>query len=443
MLSGMIQNLQGLQGLQANQVKMDEFQSQRMNRSKATELLRSYQETQDPAKLNEAILLDGELANNVLAGIGIQDKARMQRAADDYITLTGSLGNKEQFNQLAAKRLDNILAAGGNPSDTLAVVKAYNEQGPEAAKAMLQPVGAALVNKGVLRADLFGAGGAESQDPTSVKEIEYYQKLLKENPALAEKFAKSRGYVDTPKEQAFTPQERNMETYKRMVASGDPEAENFGISAGILSREGRQLSAKAEEELRESANQSELNSVNVTRYLDLASRFKDSDISGGILGSGGSWREAAATVLGGQDEVSKIVADWAKIRSGEAIASLPQGPATDADIRLALKPLPENANAEYMDKYLRGLAKTAAYKAAFNQAKADFISDNGSLRAKDGTNFGKSWAAQREGVLKSISEDPRFQIDTQRKKDAFLGVTPADEMPAQPQLEAFKIIEVR
>jgi hypothetical protein len=151
----MIQNLQGLQGLQVNQVKMDEFQTQRMNRSKATELLRSYQETQDPAKLNEAILLDSELANNVLAGIGIQDKARMQRAADDYIALTGSLGNKDQFNQLAAKRLDNILAAGGNPSDTLAVVKAYNEQGPEAAKAMLQPVGAALVNKGVLRPELF------------------------------------------------------------------------------------------------------------------------------------------------------------------------------------------------------------------------------------------------------------------------------------------------
>jgi hypothetical protein len=157
----MIQNLQGLQGLQANQVKMDEFQTQKMNRSKATELLRSYQETQDPAKLNEAILLDGELANNVLAGIGIQDKARMQRAADDYIALTGSLGNKDQFNQLAAKRLDNILAAGGNPSDTLAVVKAYNEQGPEAAKAMLQPIGAALVNKGVLRPELF----VEKQQP--------------------------------------------------------------------------------------------------------------------------------------------------------------------------------------------------------------------------------------------------------------------------------------
>jgi hypothetical protein len=161
MLSGMIQNLQGLQGLQANQVKMDEFQTQKMNRSKATELLRSYQETQDPAKLNEAILLDGELANNVLAGIGIQDKARMQRAADDYIALTGSLGNKDQFNQLAAQRLDNILAAGGNPSDTLAVVKAYNEQGPEAAKAMLQPVGAALVNKGVLRPELFATKEAK------------------------------------------------------------------------------------------------------------------------------------------------------------------------------------------------------------------------------------------------------------------------------------------
>jgi hypothetical protein len=246
-----------------------------------------------------------------------------------------------------------------------------------------------------------------------VKEIEYYQKLLKENPALADKFAKSRGYVDTPKEQAFTPQERNMEAYKRMVAAGDPNAEAFGRAAGLVGKEGQQLSATSEKALLDAADQAELNSTNVTRYLDLASRFKDSDISGGILGTGGSWREAAKAALGSQDEVSKMVGDWAKIRSGEAIASLPQGPATDADIRLALKPLPENANAEYMDKYLRGLAKTAAYKAAFNQAKRDFISEHGSLRAKDGTNFGKAWAAQREGVLKSISEDPRFSAAQQ------------------------------
>ena len=155
MLSNMLQNLQGLQGLKANQMKMDAVASGQQNRQRATELLRSYQQTQDPAALNEAILLDADLANNVLAGIGIQDKSRMERAATDYIALTGALGNKDQFNRLAAQRLDNILAAGGNPSDTLAVVKAYNEQGPEAAKAMLQPVGAALVNKGVLRPELF------------------------------------------------------------------------------------------------------------------------------------------------------------------------------------------------------------------------------------------------------------------------------------------------
>jgi hypothetical protein len=151
----MIQNLQGLQGLQANQVKMDEFQTQQMSRSKATELLRSYQETQDPKKLNEAILLDADLSQNVLAGIGIQDKARGQRAASDYIEMVGALGNKDQFNQIMARRVDDILKSGGDPSDSLALVKAFNEQGPEAALQMAQPVGAALVNQGYLRPELF------------------------------------------------------------------------------------------------------------------------------------------------------------------------------------------------------------------------------------------------------------------------------------------------
>lgn len=413
MLNNMLQNLQGLQGLQANKVKLDAFQSGQVNRQKAADLLRSYQETQDQSKLNEAILLDADLSNNVLAGIGIQDKARMQRAADDFIALNGALGNKEQFNKLAATRLDNILSAGGNPSDTLAVVKAYNEQGPEAARMMLQPVGAALVNKGVLRPEIF-AGGVAAEAPTSQQEFAYYQKLLATNPELAKQYGMSKGYIQTGKEQAKTEKQKDLETYKSLKAQGSPDAESFGRAAGFLTKEGQQLSATSEKALLDSAEQVDFNSTNVTKYLDLANRFKASDISGGILGTGGSWREAAKTALGSQDEVSKMVGDWTKIRSGEAIASLPQGPATDADIRLALKPLPENANAEYMDKYLRGLAKVAAYKSAYSQFKSDFISDNGSLRAKDGTNFGKAWAGQRESVLKGISEDPRFTVTDQQ-----------------------------
>ncbi len=378
MLSGMLQNLQGLQGLQANQVKMDEFQTQKMNRSKATELLRSYQETQDPAKLNEAILLDGELANNVLVGIGIQDKARMQRAADDYIALTGSLGNKEQFNQLAAKRLDNILAAGGNPSDTLAVVKAYNEQGPEAAKAMLQPVGAALVNKGVLRADLFGAGGAESQDPTSVKEIEYYEKLKAKNPQLAEQFARKVGLIESGKEQAQSEAQKDWQTYQSLKKENPEAALQFGQKVGFVSKEGRELSAQTQKRLSEFNDAATLAANNVVKYEDLASQF-DQGVEGGVID--GSWGEYFADLTGQQDWKTELRKDFAQVRASEAVRNLPPGAASDADIALALKPFPsDNATGAQVASFLRGLSKLSAYNEKYNSFKANYISEKGSER---------------------------------------------------------------
>jgi hypothetical protein len=212
MLSGMIQNLQGLQGLQANQVKMDELNTQKMNRSKATELLRSYQETQDPAKLNEAILLDADLSQNVLSGIGIQDKARGQRAASDYIEMVGALGNKDQFNQIMARRVDDILKSGGDPSDSLALVKTFNEQGPEAALQMAQPVGAALVNQGYLRPELYAGKQQEpmtafQQASTSLRqqELEFnkqQKKLDFEMKALEAKLKRESNELEKQKIQA-------------------------------------------------------------------------------------------------------------------------------------------------------------------------------------------------------------------------------------------------
>jgi hypothetical protein len=69
--------------------------------------------------------------------------------------MVGALGNKDQFNQIMARRVDDILKSGGDPSDSLALVKAFNEQGPEAALQMAQPVGAALVNQGYLKPELY------------------------------------------------------------------------------------------------------------------------------------------------------------------------------------------------------------------------------------------------------------------------------------------------
>jgi hypothetical protein len=412
-----IQNRQGLQGLEMNQLAMEQQQQQMQQQQQqqareveAEQLLSRFQQGgfTDYNLVNQAVLKSPTAAKNVLATIGIADKAQKQSAANDIASLLPAIGDAATFNRAIAQRIATIKERGGNPADSIRLAQVYQEQGPEAAKRELQIVGAALANEGFLKPEMIGLGGETERQPSSIQEIEDYEKLKATNPDAAAKFAKARGYVDSPREEAQTPQEKNMARYQDMVAAGNPNAEAFGRSAGLISKEGQQLTATAEKEIQSAVDQAELNAVNTTKYLDLASRFKESDIAGGILGTGGSWREALKSATGSQDEVSKIVGEWTKIRSGEAIASLPQGPATDADIRLALKPLPENANGEYMDKYLRGLAKMAEYKAEFAQAKADFISTNGSLRAKDGKNFGKVWSGQRMEVLERIKNDPKF-----------------------------------
>lgn len=401
---------QGLLGLKAQKMEMADYEAQKNDLQEASNYLRDYYKSGNQESLINATLKNPQLASQVLTASGLDDKRKQQSAAQDLAELWQLSGNPEAFKARALQRAESIMQRGGNPSDTINLMMTYDKD-PEQAKQLMRSIGAGLESVGY-QTGIFG--NTDDQSPSSQKEFEYYQQLKQKDPQAAELYARGKGYIETGREASQTPQERNITTYKRMVASGDPDAENFGISSGLLSKEGRQLDAATTKALQDSMTESEANSANVYKYVDLAERFKASDIAGGILGSGGSWREAAKAALGTQDEVTKLTSEWQKIRSGEAIASLPQGPATDADIRLALKPLPENANAEYMDKYLRGLAKMAAYKAEYNQAKADFISENGSLRAKDGTNFGKAWSTKRKDVLDRIAQDERF---TPRKLD--------------------------
>lgn len=412
----------------------------------------------DTAKAQEAERIAANQQKQQAAQLQFANDQQKQRAAQGAGAFYNALnaGNKQAALTIAQQYQEDINGLG-DPSFT---VDSVNEllQTPEGTEQLKQ------MSLGMVQM----AGGPEqfakftqeqrkpaqaSDTPASIRELEYYQNLQQTNPEAAAKFARSRGYVDTPKEQALTPQERNIERYQSLVAAGNPNAEAFGRSAGILSKEGQVLSSTSEKALQDAVAESELNATNTTKYLDLASRFKESDIAGGILGTGGSWREALKSAVGSQDEVSKIVGEWTKIRSGEAVASLPQGPATDADIRLALKPLPENASGDYMDKYLRGLAKIAEYKASYNQAKADFISENGSLRA-NGANFGADWKKKRESVLQQINQDPKFK---RQDVNRFLGRYAApqaqqregvqlsiNENPASTNVqEEFTIIEVR
>jgi hypothetical protein len=109
------------------------------------------------------------------------------------------------------------------------------------------------------------------------------------------------------------------------------------------------------------------------------------------------------------------------LRNSAAIKSLPPGPATDADIQLALKPFPpETADAKTMASFLRGMAKLQDIEASVSNAKTDWLaSNNGVLtRARNtfqagdyATKAGESFNDFTQRVVQDVSKryDPTQQ----------------------------------
>lgn len=430
-LQEMLNNLGGFQSLAANAQRMQQVEQQQTATKEASDLLRTFYKSQQEGKpdynsLNEAILRSPDLAQNVLSGIGLQDKQRQQKAASDVVTLYQSLGNKDAFNRAAAVRVNDIMASGGDPKDTLELVRVYNEQGPEAAAMSLKQVGAALVNQGFIKPELVGFGVASDNNaPTSQKELEYYEKLLEKNPKLAEQFAKKVGLIESGKEQSLSEAQKDWNTYQSLKKSDPKAANEFGQKAGFVSKEGRELSAHLQKRLSEFNDNAALASSNIVKYNDLASQIESADISGGLFG--GSWGETYKDITGQQDWKSQLRKDYAQVRSSEAIRNLPAGAASDADIAMALKPFPsDNASGAEIASFLRGLAKLSEYNAHYNSFKASYISENGSER-------GMLDAWKKEVGEKGITPETPVRD---------LGKPKESETVTQPSAE-FKIINVR
>ena len=147
LLPQVIQNIQGLQGLQANKSQMQDYEQQKTDMSDASNSLRNYYKTGNQEDLINATMKSPQLAQQVLAASGLDDKRKQQLAASDMSQLWQVKDDPQAFESVIAKRIDSIMQRGGNPQDTINLGKLYR-QDPEQATQIMRSVGAGLESAG-------------------------------------------------------------------------------------------------------------------------------------------------------------------------------------------------------------------------------------------------------------------------------------------------------
>lgn len=109
----------------------------------------------------------------------------------------------------------------------------------------------------------------------------------------------------------------------------------------------------------------------------LAEKAKQLNWTGGSRTQFGEYLKSLA---GWEDEQSRVITQIEGVLSKEVLSNLPPGPATDKDVALARKAVMKaTANPQELAQALEAAARIQDKAAAVQQAKADFISENGGL----------------------------------------------------------------
>jgi hypothetical protein len=181
------------------------------------------------------------------------------------------------------------------------------------------------------------------------------------------------------------------------------EKEAVGRKLNMISREGMDLSAYAEKQLDMASTEAAEASSAAGRYMTLADQIRSSAMSGGLKST---WTEYVKEQTGNQDEVTGLRKQAMQIVNSEAIKNLPPGPATDRDIEMVRAPFPtEKSSPEYVANWLSAVARLNEKRAQFSEFKANFISENGSLRSRSGESLIASWRKQQEEIMKSAPKE--------------------------------------
>jgi len=157
-------------------------------------------------------------------------------------------------------------------------------------------------------------------------------------------------------------------------------ADKLGIEAEQLATGGKPLSPVAAAAVNTQINAAASSRALADRATGLADQIAtvSGQSSGGLLAAADG---LVSSITGGASDMRQLRREYMALNIQQAIKNLPPGPASDKDVKMAQKGFPpDNANAETLISYLRGVAKVQQFSADADAAKADWMSQNdGSL----------------------------------------------------------------
>lgn len=250
-------------------------------------------------------------------------------------TLINSLQNPEQRDQIITQGAEAIRSAGGDPRYLSQAIGDSTEDFERGAIPFL----ASLDSQGSDFAKSYMGMKPQQAEPMTPAQ-------LAADKRARERLNLDREKLDFEKEKAAKPKQKPMSVFTERTLNEAQSAAYDAFSS----------------------------SDSITSLADSYAQNKG-ELGGGLFGSA---QEAFKEFAGGEDEISSLKKQYARIKNSLVIKSLPQGPATDRDIAIFSKGFPgENADPEYIESFLRGMAKSQYITGRFNEFKAQHISEKG------------------------------------------------------------------
>lgn len=413
-LSGLAGTLSNIRQdrVQAAEIKRrdDAEAAQKQRQQEAMQAAQQAYQTGDPDMMARVSLQYPEIAQNLHQVVGLNDERKVKEAAGFARDLL--FASPDQREGIFQNRIQALQDQKRDPTHTIRALQAYQQdpnramQGIELDWAAGDPKGYSVIaDKEKARAK------AELERAKMDREEARFQQAEAGRNQRA--YARAAATAGASRAQKQTAHMQDFAQYQELKQTDPEAAKAFGMAAGFVGKEGRELSPQVQKRLSTAIDDTVAAERNVGKFEQLASEFEKSDFTPGVAGTLG---EKLKELTGEQDAISNLRREFNAVKASQVVSNLPPGAASDKDIELATSGFPtDRANKEQLASFLRGLAKLQKMNAEFNGFKADHISETGSERG-----MLQAWKQREPGTTTSspASQGGAPSVTTQAQFDA-------------------------